>query len=311
MKILVAGATGIIGRQLLPMIREHGFELVALGHSSEGQNWLVERQYAYVDCDVFDPVSVKRVFEAVKPDAVINQLTSIPPNLNPRHLRTQMATTNRLRSLATDLLVQAASKVDTRRVISQSIAFAYAPRPGPAATESDTLFDHAPSGFDQAVAAIRACESVTLDTPGINGTVLRYGHFCGPESAYAPGGATHDAVAAGRFPEVGRSTGCFSFVHVRDAARATIRALTADKNGVYNIVDNTPVPVSEWLPWYASRLEAKKPARVPGWVARLLVGRFAEHMMVSQVGADNQRALQDLNWLPEYPTWKEGLLASL
>jgi len=307
MKILIAGATGVIGRQLLPMIREHGFELAALSHSHAGLNWLDEHQYQHVNCDVFDPASVNQMFETIRPDVIINQLTSLPRDLNPRRLKSQLAATNRLRSVASLNLVQAACRVGAKRVISQGIAFAYTPRPGPAANESENLFDNAPSGFDRAVSALRACEIATLNTPGIRGIVLRYGHFCGPQSAYAPTGATHDAVVAGRFPLVGNGAGVFSFIHVKDAARATICALNNRAAGIYNIVDDTPVAVAKWLPWYAAKLGAKHPARVPAWLARLLAGRFAEHMMTTQVGADNERAKNELGWIPEFPSWKDGL----
>jgi len=307
MKILIVGATGIIGRQLLPMIREHGFEPVALSHSSTGRTWLDKHQYAHVQCDVFDPISINRAFEEVKPDVVVNQLTSLPKSLNPRRLIAQLAATNSLRSVATPLLVQAAGKIGAGRVISQSIAFAYAPRPGAAAVESDKLFNTAPSGFDRAVAAINIAEAATLNAPGLKGIVLRYGHFCGPQSAYAPGGATHETVKAGRMPLVGSGSGSFSFIHVRDAAMATVCALDSEASGVYNIVDDTPVQVAEWLPWYATRTGAGKPARVPAWLARLLAGRFAEHMMITQMGASNERARRELQWSPRFATWQAGL----
>lgn len=173
MKALVAGATGVIGRQLLPLLREGGIDAIAIVRSRESANWLSDQSYPFVQCDVLDHTALTRAFESAKPDVVINELTAIPENLNPRRIRSELAMTNTLRDYGTRLLMSAASGVGARRFISQSIAFAYEPLNRSAADESQPLYDAAPSGFDAAVAAIRACEKTTPETPGMEGVVLR------------------------------------------------------------------------------------------------------------------------------------------
>lgn len=312
MKVLVAGATGAIGRQLLPLLRAQGMDVVALTRrSGDANRWLRSDGYKAEPFDVFDADSVRQVFERVRPDAVINQLTAIPANFNPRRIRTQMAATNRLREEGTRNLVRAAADVGSRRFVSQSIAFAYAPAANTPADEEQELFDAAPSGFDAAVRAIRACESATLGEADIEGVVLRYGYFCGPGTAYAPGGATFSAVKAGRLPIIGNGDGVFSFIHVLDAAHATVQALLSSATGTFNIVDDTPVALSDWLPWLASRLDAAEPKTIPRWLGRLLAGRFADYFMNLQVGASNARARNELDWKPTLATWQDGLGESL
>jgi nucleoside-diphosphate-sugar epimerase len=222
-----------------------------------------------------------------------------------------MAATNRLREEGTRNLVDAAARVGTRRFVSQSIAFAYDPAAQAPANEEQALFDAAPSGFDAAVRAIRSCEKATLEDTDIEGVVLRYGHFCGPGTAYAPGGATFAAVKAGRMPIIGNGDGVFSFIHVHDAALATVRSLSSPATGTFNIVDDTPVALSDWLPWFASSLDAGKPRRMPRWLGRLLAGRFADYFMSAQIGASNTNARNRLDWKPMLATWQDGLGESI
>lgn len=307
MRVLVAGGSGVIGRQLLPMLRHSGFEVVALVRQSKAKGWLDAEGFENVSCDVFNKDSLCRAFESAMPDVVINQLTAIPENINPRRLRTQMAETNRLRTKATSLLADTATQFGVARMISQSITFAYAPQSSRPADENQLLFANAPSGFDRAVEAIQTLESATLTKPKLKGTVLRYGHFCGPGTAYAPGGSMWTAVSTGRLPILGGGQGQFSFVHVQDAANAAICALQSGATGIFNIVDNTPVAVLDWLPWYARRMKAGLPKTIPVWVGRLVVGRFGEHTMVNQVGVDNGKARRRLGWRPQFDTWKDCL----
>jgi len=289
------------------MLRDEGFDAIALSRPGRGRDWLDQQRFAHVDCDVLNQASLDRVFAEVRPDAVVNQLTAIPQNLNPRRLRSELAPTNRLRIEATKLLANAARNHGANRLISQGIAFAYAPGPFTLADEDEPLFEGAPSGFDDAVKAIQSLESTTLTTDGLRGTVLRYGHFCGPGTAYGRGGSIWTAVTNGQFPLLGDGRGQFSLVHVRDAALATVCALRSDAVGIFNIVNSTPVAVSEWLPWYARRLGARQPKSVPAWLGGLVAGGYARHLMVSQPGADNKKAIGELGWQPQYETWQACL----
>lgn len=310
MKVLVAGATGAIGRQLLPLLREAGADVVALARSEARRRWLGDHEFRFVGCDALDETSVHAAFREVRPDVVINQLTAIPPRMNPRRIGRMMARTNQLRSQGTRVLMDAAVDVGVRTFVSQSIAFAYAPGAGVIVDEDRPLYDAAPSGFDAAVHAIRQCEDITLRTPGISGIVLRYGHLYGPGTVYAPGGATYEAVKKRQMPIIGRGLGHFSFVHVGDAAAATVTAALSTYEGTFNIVDNEPAAVSQWLPSYAKALGARQPVSVPGWLGRAVAGRFAEYMMTSQPGASNKRARDVLQWQPDHPTWHDNLACS-
>ena len=302
MKVLVAGATGVLGRALMQKVREHGDHAVALTRDGPGRNWLEEKGFDYEICDVFSGVDVKKAVQEVAPDVLINQLTSIPQNLNPRRVRTQMSPTNRLRHEATKNLVAALPA--SSRLISQSIAFAYHPRVVSPATESDSLYIGAPSGFDEVVDAILECEKATLAT---NGTVLRYGHFCGPETAFAPDGSTTRAVASRQLPIIGNGTGEFSFIHRDDAVDATIAAMTSEASGIFNIVDNTPVTADRWIAALAEDLGATRPPSIPAWLGILGAGRFGAFMMLQQRGASNARARGMLDWTPNHPTWRHSL----
>jgi nucleoside-diphosphate-sugar epimerase len=311
MKVFVAGATGVIGRAFVPMLIEAGHEVAAMSRSEEGCERLRKLGVTAHVCDVFDEARLEAVLGETRPDAVINQLTSIPEEMNPRHIAREMAPTNKLRSQGTRALLRAAKATGVKRFISQSIAFAYEPGGGAPASEDTRLYINAPKAYSSVIAAVHECEDATLHTEGIAGVVLRYGYLYGPGTIYARDGSFARAVAKRGVPIVGRGTGVLSYVHVDDAATATLKALESDVTGVFNIVDDEPVPVSEWLPVFAELLGAKPPYRAPAFIARLIGGPYLIYMTVEQTGASNAHAKEALDWQPKYASWREGFMAEL
>ncbi|HSJ56198.1 MAG TPA: NAD(P)-dependent oxidoreductase [Anaerolineae bacterium] len=311
MRILVAGATGAIGRQLVPELAARGHTVVGLTRAAKRAEEVRALGAEPVTGDVLDRDGVLRAVEKARPEVVIHQATSLPPRLNPRRIRQDLAATNRLRSEGTRNLMRAARECGAGRVIAQSIAFAYAPDGDTPATEEEPLFFDAPGGFDEAVEALAALEDAVLHEPEIEGIVLRYGYLYGPGTAYGPGGWVVQDVRARKFPTIGSGAGQFSFVHVDDVATATAEAVERGEPGIYNVVDDEPARVIEWLPLLAELLGAPRPMRVPSLIGRLAAGPFGVHMMTRQRGASNEKAKAGLIWTLRYSTWREGLAADL
>ena len=306
MNIFLAGATGAIGRPLLARMQAAGHSVTAITRSPDR----VEPIRAYgaraVVCDVFDRDRVRQAVIDAQPDVVMHQLTSIPHKLDARRVVQEFAMTNRLRTEGTQILMDAAQAAGARRFIAQSITAYYTPNLPGLATEDQPLYTDAPAAFAELVEAITTLERIVLHTPGVDGIVLRYGYFYGPGTTYAVDGNIADNVRQRSMPIVGEGNGVFSFIHVDDAADATMRALDQGEPGIYNIVDDDPAPVSEWLPYYAQLLNAPKPMRVPRVVGQLAAGRFAVYFMDEQRGASNQKARQELGWQPRYASWHDG-----
>ena len=263
-----------------------------------------------VVCDAFDRGRLREAVVAAKPDVLIHQLTNIPKRLNPRRVKKELAKTNRLRTEATHNLVEAAKSAGARRFIAQSIAFSYAPTAASLATEEDPLYRDTPAGAEM-VDAIRILERTVLGTSGIDGVILRYGYFYGPGTIYAADGSFAEGVRRRRIPIVGDGGGVFSFVHVDDAAAATAVTLGHGKPGIYNIVDDEPTAVRQWLPWYAELLEAPRPFRVPKFIGRLGAGPYGNYLMTEQRGASNGKAKKMLGWEPNYTSWRDGFRSEL
>ena len=241
---------------------------------------------------------------------MINELTDIPKALNPRKFEEQFATNDRLRRDGTRNLVRAAEAAGARRLISQSIAFAYAPA-DTLRSEDDRLYDDAPAPWGSSVAAVRALEEQTLGSDGVEGVVLRYGYFYGPGTAYAGDGSTAMMVRKRAFPLVAGGSAVYSFVHVDDAALATVAALERGAPGTYNVVDDDPAPIREWLPEYAAALEARPPRKVPKLLARIAGGRLGVYMLTGLQGATNEKAKRELGWAPRWPSWRQGFREAL
>lgn len=309
MKVFVAGASGAIGR---PLVRQ----LVAAGHEVTGTTRRPERAEEIaaaggkpVVCDVFDRDALEMAVAEATPAVVVNQLTSLPQDFNPRKM--DYAPTNRARQEGGGNLMRAALEAGARRYVAQSIAFIYAPEGDWVKDEEARPFQDAPPPFDEGARAMLAHEREVLGTEGIEGIVLRYGQFYGRGTYYAPDGSIAGQVAKRMFPVVGPGTGMASFVHVEDAASATVAALDRGAPGIYNIADDEPAPVKEWLPFYAEALGAKPPRRVPVWLARLVGGRMAVEFAVDLRGASNAKAKRELDWQLRYPSWRQGFREAL
>ncbi len=306
MRVLVAGATGAIGRPLVRQLLESGHEVTGLTRKPERAEQLRATGAEALVCDALDADGIRRAFSQARPEVVVNELTSIPPRLNPRRMKTQFAANDRLRREGTQNLATAAVEAGAHRLVSESIAFAYAPGGEGPHDEGDPLNLGVRGGFRRAVHAIAELERITLGTPGLAGVVLRYGTLYGPGTAFADDGPSAAAVRSRLFPLAGGGDGVWSFLHVEDAAWATVRAVESEVTGVFNIVDDDPAPLREWLPRYAEALGAGPPRRMPGTLLRILAGPLAADQMTKARGASNRAARETLGWTPSVPSWREG-----
>ena len=311
MKVFVAGATGVIGRRLVPMLVERGHEVTCMTRSPEKADQVRAAGATPAIRDVFDADGLRAEVGAAAPDVVVHQLTDLPPDVDPRKAAEQLEGNDRIREEGTRNLVDAALAAGARRMVAQSIAFVYEMDGAGLKTENDRLFDDAPFPWSRGVRAVHALEDAVTKTEGLDGIVLRYGFFYGPGSSYAPGGYWAGEVKRRRFPIVGKGSGVFSFIHVDDAASAAAAAVEGGAPGIYNVVDDEPAPVREWLPAYADALGAKKPLRVPKLIARLAAGRYTAQMATDLRGASNERAKAQLGWQPRYASWRQGFREAL
>jgi nucleoside-diphosphate-sugar epimerase len=264
-----------------------------------------------VVCDVFDAEALSRAVEAAGPDVVVNELTSLPRDYNPRQLDERFyGPTNRVRTEGGGNLLAAAVSAGAKRFVTQSIAFLYAPEGEMIKDESGRPFTDAPGPFGGGVQAMTSHEQAVLDAAEVEGLVLRYGWFYGPGTYYARDGSIAEQVRKRRFPVVRGSDGLFSFIHIDDAAGATVIACERGGRGIYNVVDDEPATLAEWLPAYAEELGAKPPRRVPGWVGRLF-GGTAARMTIGLRGASNAKAKEELGWEPRYASWRTGFSEAL
>lgn len=309
MRVFVAGATGVIGRPLLRALLEDGHEVVAMTRSPDKARAIADSGATVAICDALDRDAVRDAVVSSSPEVVVHQLTSMPSRY--RQLNDALPATNRLRTEGTRNLVDACFACGARRLIAQSIAFLYAPE-GPAIKDEGARpWTDAPAPFDRAVQALLELDATVTGTPGIEGLVLRYGALYGPGTWYAADGDVAGEVRRRRFPLVGSGGGIVSWLHVEDAAAATVRAIESGPPGIYNVTDDQPVSYREWLPAYAQLLSAKRPTRIPRWVARLVAGSLAVAILTEQRGASNRKAKQELGWQPRYPSWLDGFARSL
>jgi nucleoside-diphosphate-sugar epimerase len=311
MRVLVAGATGVIGRPLVEELREAGHEVVGTTRSQERAEMIRQLGGEPVEVDARDTDALRRVVVEARPEVVINQLTALPQRLDYKRAEETFGATTELRGKVGPLLAGIAAEAGARRLISQSVCFFYASTGKRAHAEDDPLIELPPDQpAAQGVIALEALERSTVETPGLEGVVLRYGFFYGPLSAYASDGAWAEDVRRRRFPIVGKGTGIFSHIHVDDAVSATIAALDRG-SGIYNVCDDDPAPLSEWLPVYADALGAKPPRRVPVWLASWIAGRQAASLSTRLEGASNEKAKRELGWAPRYPSWRQGFSEAL
>jgi nucleoside-diphosphate-sugar epimerase len=304
MRVFVAGASGVVGTPLSRLLLEAGHSITALTRSEANAERLRKDGMDAVVADVFDEAAVRRAMEHAKPDAVVHQLTAIPGRINPRHAVRVLEPTNRLRTEGTRILLAGAKAVGARRFIAQGISFVLSPDGPNPATEAEPPWLDAP--FAPIHRAVHDLETQLMNATELVGIALRYGAFYGPHTAYAKGGSLYQDVLARRVPIIGSGAGVFSHIHVEDAARAALAALNNGERGVYNIVDDEPAPVREWLPYYAEQIGAKKPFCIPRWLGRLGAGAYGDYLMMRQRGVTNDRARAALGWSPMIASWREG-----
>lgn len=308
MRVFVAGASGAIGTPLVRRLVAGGHEVTGMTRRRERAEELRAAGAEAVVCDVYEAERLGEAVAAAKPEAVVHLLTALPPKFSPK---ADLGPTNRVRTEGTRNLVAAARAAGARRLVAESIAFAYAPRGDRVKDEEAELFLDAPGSFGETVAALADLERQALGAEGIEGIVLRYGFLYGPGTYYAADGSAAADTRKRRAPVVGEGTGVFSFVHVEDAASATAAALERGAAGVYNVTDDEPAPLSEWQPAYAQALGAKPPRRLPVWLARLAAGKSAAMMATQLRGASNAKAKRELGWEPAHPSWRQGFADSL
>ena len=311
MRVFVAGATGAIGTQLVPRLVAAGHEVHGMTRSESKQAMLSELGAVPVVADALDPDQVAEAVAGARPDVIVHQLTAIPASLDLRHVNRDFAPTNRLRTEGTDSLLSAGRAVGVRRFVAQSNgAFPYARTGGPVKSEEDPLDTTPPRGMRESWAAIRHLEEAVLGADWTEGIVLRYGGFYGPGTSLAAGAEQVELVRRRKFPLVGDGGGVWSFIHIADAAEATVAAVERGSRGVYNVVDDDPAPVAEWLPALAHEVGAKKPLHVPRFIGRLFTGEYGVVMMTELRGASNAKAKRELAWRPAHPSWRRGFLAA-
>ena len=310
MRIFIAGATGVIGRPLVHRLIEKGHTITAMTRSQERAEGLAALGAEPTLCDVYDAQGVAEAVRKAAPEVVIHQLTALPSAIHPRRLEKQLAANDRIRVEGTRNLVRAAVQAGARRLVAQSIAFAYAPQGGSVKSEDAPLWLDAPWPWRRTVEAIASLERQVTSAEGVEGVVLRYGYFYGPGTAYASDGSMAALARQRQFPVVGRGTGVFSFLHIDDAVEATVVALEG-RPGIYNIVDDAPSSVRDWLPVYTEALGAPPPRRVFPFLARLAAGKHGLYTMTEQRGAANAKAKAELGWFPSYGSWRTGFPATL
>jgi nucleoside-diphosphate-sugar epimerase len=257
--------------------------------------------------DARDIDALRATVMEAEPEVVINQLTNLPDKIDYRNPAETFGSTNELRGTVGPALAGIAAEGGARRLITQSVCFYYASTGKRAHGEDDPLLELPPEvPLSRGITATTALERATLETPGLEGIVLRYGHFYGPEVGSVPGGFLVDEVRRRRYPIVGEGTGIFSMVHVDDAAAATVAAAERGAPGIYNVCDDEPAPLAEWLPVVAEALRAKRPRRVPVWLANRIAGKQAVGVATRLEGASNEKAKRELDWRPRYPSWRLG-----
>jgi nucleoside-diphosphate-sugar epimerase len=314
MKVFVAGATGALGVHLVPALVARGHDVVGMTRSPAKREALRALGARPVVADALDPDAVAQAVAEAAPEVIVHQLTALSGSPDLRNPDRFFATTNRLRTEGTDHLLAAGQAVGVRRVVAQSFAgWPYARTGGPVKTEADPLDPDPPRALQVTHAAIRHLERAVTGIEWGEGIVLRYGGFYGPGTSVSaePGADISREVRRRRFPVIGDGGGIWSFVHIEDAAAATVIAVERNERGIYNVVDDEPAPVRQWLPALAQSLGAGPPRRVPRWLGRLVAGEAATVMMTDIRGASNARARRDLGWEPAYASWRLGFTKGL
>ncbi|MBN9304709.1 MAG: dehydrogenase [Devosia sp. 67-54] len=305
MRIFVAGATGAVGRSLVPLLVGKGHSVVGLTRTPKKADLLRNLGAEPVVADALDEKAIHAAVAAARPDAIIHQLTDLKGVLDLRQFDRAFASSNQLRTIGTDYLLAAARDCGVQRVVAQSFCgWPYARDGGYVKTEDDPLDPNPPQEFRGTLDAIRYLENAVTTTPGFTGVALRYGGFYGPGTGvFDP--SMLEQVRKRRMPLIGGGTAWWSFLHIDDAAAAAAVAVERG-SGIYNIVDDDPAPVHVWLPALAAMLGAKPPFHVPAWLARLIAGEHLVVMMTQSRAGSNAKAKRELGWSPRYSSWRQG-----
>jgi nucleoside-diphosphate-sugar epimerase len=309
MRIFVAGATGAIGRPLVSALTAAGHSVVGLTHTPAKADVIRRLGAEPIVTDGLDAAAVRAAVMAARPEAIIHEMTDLTGTADLRHFNRTFASSNRLRTAGTDHLLAAAREAGVKRFIAQSFCgWPYARNGGAIKTEADELDPEPPEELRPSLEAIRYLEQAVTGSRQPEGIVLRYGTFYGLDTGML-NHSTIEQIRHRRVPLIGDGGGWWSFVHVDDAAAATVRAVERGRpGGIYNIVDDEPAEVSEWLPALAQMLDAKPPFHLPAWIARLVAGEHVVSMMTQARAGSNIKAKRDLDWEPIHPSWREGFL---
>jgi nucleoside-diphosphate-sugar epimerase len=310
-RVFLAGASGVVGKPLVPALLAGGDEVTAMTRSEQSAAELRNAGAEAVVVDVFDREGVERAMRAAKPEVVISHLTKLPQNLNPRNMKHAYDENNKVRGSGTANMLAGARAAGARRILVQNVCFLYEPEGDLVKDETAPLYKTAPDFVLDTIAVHEEMEASVTGADDVEGLVLRFGYWYGPGTSFAPGGYTAELVRKRWFPVVGDGAGCFSFCHVEDAAGATIAAMSSGAPGVYNVCDDEPAALRDWLPVYAEALGAKPPRHVPLLPARVAAGSFGATMMTKLRGASNAKAKRELGWAPRYPSWRQGFVEAL
>jgi nucleoside-diphosphate-sugar epimerase len=312
MRIFVAGATGVVGARLLPALIDGGHDVVAMTRSPHKADSLRAMGAEPAVADGLDRGAVMQAVMRAEPEVVIHQMTALGQMKSMKRFDDEFALTNRLRTEGTDHLIEAARAAGARRLIAQSYGSWNYERAGTGLkSEDDPLDPDPPANQRRSLEAIRHLERAVLDAADLEGIALRYASFYGPGTGVARDGDIVELVAKRKLPIVGNGAGVWSFVHIDDAASATVAAIDRGAPGIYNVVDDEPAPVTQWLPALAEAIDAKPPRRLPVWLARMAIGDVGVSMMTRIRGASNAKARSELGWAPRYATWREGFVSGL
>jgi nucleoside-diphosphate-sugar epimerase len=314
MRVFLAGATGALGAQLIPRLVANGHEVTGMTRSASKQGALRALGAGPAVADALDADAVARAVAEARPEVIVHQLTALSGGIDIREIERSMAMTNRLRTEGTDNLLAAGRAAGVRRVVVQSYTgWPFARTGGPVKDEADPLDPDPPGALRSSLDAIRHLEEAVTAIDWAEGVVLRYGAFYGPGTGTSggPGAEMTRAVRERQFPLVGDGGGVWSFVHIEDAATATVAAVERGAAGIYQIVDDEPAPVREWLPALAGALGAEPPPRVPVEIALREAGEAATVMMTEVRGASNAKAKRLLGWQPRYASWRLGFAEGL
>lgn len=311
MRVFVAGASGAIGLPLVSALVRRGHEVTGTTRSAHRAARIEAAGATPAILDALDREAVRRAVVEAGPDVIVHELTAISPDFDPRRFEKAFAQTNRLRTEGTDNLIEAGEAAGVRRFVAQSFAAWTYAREGSWVKTEDDAIDRVPvPAVRSTLDAIRHLERATLEGP-FDGIVLRYGWFYGPGSGFSRAESINEALRRRRFPIVGAGTGVWSFIHLIDAAEATALAVERGEPGIYNITDDEPAPVREWLPALAEAIGAPPPRRIPQWLGRLAGGKLTVTMMTELRGAANAKARRAFGWELRYPSWRAGFREGL